>query len=93
MAKNSLKDKLELRKKQFHLLVQCVHQLQDMLTLEGHHDEKEVDEGEKTACCHGYILMMQMEQIVCYHNRHLMIDVGFISFILVLIYHNNITKQ
>ena len=48
-AKNSLKDKLELRKKQFHLLVQCMHQLQDMLTLEGRHDEEvEEEEGEKT---------------------------------------------
>ena len=32
--------------KQFH--VQCVHQLQDMLTLEGHHDDEEAEEGENT---------------------------------------------
>ena len=45
-AKNRLKDKLELRMKQFH--VQCVHQLKDMLTLEGRHDDEEAEEGEKT---------------------------------------------
>ena len=44
-SKNALKDKLELRKKQFHLLVQCVHQLQDMLHQEGR--EEEADEREE----------------------------------------------
>ena len=45
-SKNALKDKLELRKKQFHLLVQCVHQLQDIVTL-GSHKEKEEEEEER----------------------------------------------
>lgn len=45
-SKNSLKDKLELRKKQFHLLVQCVHQLQDMLHQEGQEEEEEAGEKE-----------------------------------------------
>ena len=45
-AKNHLKDKLELRMKLFH--VQYVHQLQDMLTLEGRHDDEEAEEGKKT---------------------------------------------
>ena len=46
-SKNALKDKLELRKKQFHLLVQCVHQLQDMLTLESRKEEEQEEEEER----------------------------------------------
>ena len=48
-TKNALKDKLELRKKQFHLLVQCVHQLQDMLTVESHKEEEEEEEEREKA--------------------------------------------
>ena len=44
-SENSLQDKLELRKKQFHLLVQCVHQLQDMLHGEGRGEEEKDREG------------------------------------------------
>lgn len=44
--KDSLKLKLQLRKKQFHLLVQCVHQLQDMLEQEGAGLEGVESEGE-----------------------------------------------
>jgi hypothetical protein len=44
--RKSLKQKLEMRKKQFHLLVQCVHQLQDSL-LHGTGDIEEWrDEGD-----------------------------------------------
>ena len=42
--KEALKRKLELRKKQFHLLVQCVHQLQD--SLEFGEEEEDMEEGE-----------------------------------------------
>ena len=46
-SKNALKDKLELRKKQFHLLVQCVHQLQDIVTLGSRKEKEEEEEREK----------------------------------------------
>ncbi len=46
-TKNDLKGKLDLRKKQFHLLVQCVHQLQDMLIQEGRQAEDDGEASEK----------------------------------------------
>lgn len=41
--RDDLKQKLELRKKQFHLLVHCVHQLQDMLE-----HQEDVEEEDST---------------------------------------------
>ena len=49
-TRESLKQKLELRRKQFHLLVQCVHQLQDMLQHEGSPEVEEEGEGEMEVC-------------------------------------------
>ncbi len=40
-TRETLKLRLERRKKQFHLLVQCVHQLQDMLQNEDNRGEEE----------------------------------------------------
>lgn len=48
--RKTLKLKLELRKKQFHLLVQCVHQLQDSLQrVDGYGLEWEGEGGDSVA--------------------------------------------
>ena len=76
LAKNSLKDKLELWKKKFHLLVQ-----QDMLTLEGHHDDEEQKKEKWKG--HSQLPWIFLEDVdIVYKCQlfkyHLMIDVGFI---------------
>ncbi len=44
--RDSLNIKLELRKKQFHLLVHCVHQLQDTLQYGERQDADDDDDME-----------------------------------------------